>query len=411
MEPAPVEPTRDDAGAALSSCPMPMPTSPGQTPVTVRSLSVSPQVFCEELPSLRASPCPSSIGEDFDEEEEGQFDDAEEDDIGEPWQLPPCEQPLPPSPTPSPVPSPQPLPPCEQPLLPSPSSSPTPSPVPSQVDRLVRQILEVKRLAAETGLLAASPDIATVAADKPRDKGLNDVMPMDTSVQGESPSALSGSPCSAPPEELLPPTPLPPSNAGRGVLVKQLFAPPGAFAAPRMVRPPSVVRKPAKELTALEPSTLPPLLPRMHIRPMTIDYGHLSASSLAPPPADTHIQAALSQVTSPQSGLFNPANQPELALPKPYSMPLPRTSPITPVLDEAPVGSPPSPMDSENDLPLNSIPVAEIRNAYASISSGGAPRMPVIVSGPGPQRPGTAVKLLVSAPKSPRHHYGQSRNQ
>ena len=72
---------------------------------------------------------------------------------------------------------------------------------------------------------------------------------------------------------------------------------------------------------------------------------------------------------------------------------------MTPVLDEAPIGSLPSPMDSENDLPLNSIPVAEIQNTYllegASLTS-------VIFSGCGPRRPGTAVKLLVSTLKQPQ---------
>ncbi len=365
------------------------------SPETVRSLSVSPYL------------CPSCANLD---EEEGQFDDAEED-ASRP--LPPCEQPLPPTPTPSPVPSPQPLPPCEQPLLPSLPSSPTPSPVPSQVSMLVQKILEVRRLAVETGILpAASPDVPVVAADTQKDKGANDETPMDTSVQEESPRALSDDSHSAPPKESAPPAPLLPSNLGRGILIKQLFAPGGAFAAPRMVRPLPVARKPAKELTALEPSPLPPLLLWTHVRPMTIEYGHKTVSMPAPPPVGNRIKAALDQVTSPQSGPFNPANRQELALPKPYSTPpLPRTSPITPVQDEAPVGSPPSPMDSENDLPLNSIPVAEIRQAYANISSDGATRMPIIVSGPGPQRPGAAVKLVVSTPKSLRCRYGQSRNQ
>ncbi len=75
-----------------------------------------------------------------------------------------------------------------------------------------------------------------------------------------------------------------------------------------------------------------------------------------------------------------------------------------PVLDEVPIGSPPSPMDSENDLPLNSIPVAEILPEGATLTS-------VIFSGRGPRRPGTAVKLLVSTPKQPRRCYGCSRNQ
>ena len=145
---------------------------------------------------------------------------------------------------------------------------------------------------------------------------------------------------------------------------------------------------------------------------MTMDYGRLSLSLPAPTAVDsqdTKIQAALDQVTPAPVRLSTFADQPksmELSLPKPYS--LPRTSPTTPMLDEVPVGSPPSPMDSENDLPLNSIPVAELRNAFAPKD---ALLTTVIFSGPGPRRPGTAVKLLVSTPKQPRRCYGRSRNQ
>ena len=145
---------------------------------------------------------------------------------------------------------------------------------------------------------------------------------------------------------------------------------------------------------------------------MTIDYGHLSSPLPAPSSSmDTPIQAALDQVTSSHSKLSTPFDQPipkELTLPAPYSTPLPRTSPITPILDEVSADSPPSPMDLENDLPLNSIPVAELRNAFLTED---ASLMPVIISGPGLQKPGTAVKLLVSAPKPPRRCYGWSRNQ
>ncbi len=231
---------------------------------------------------------------------------------------------------------------------------------------------------------------------------------MDTSTQGETPNALQALPNNEQCTSLS-------RNTGRGALIKQLFAPHGACAAPIVVCPPPVVRKSAKELTTLEPCTLPPLLPRTHIRPMTIDYGRLSSSSLAPSPMDTPdtpIQAALNQVTSSQSRLSTfAADRPkptELALPKPYSTPLPQTSPVIPVFDEVPVGSLPSPMDLENDLPLNSIPVAEIWNAFLQED---ASLMPVILSGPGLQRSGTAVKLLVSAPKPPWHRYGRSRNQ
>ncbi len=224
---------------------------------------------------------------------------------------------------------------------------------------------------------------------------------MDTSVQGEKPNARS--------------TNIQPPNIGRGAVIKQLFAPRGAFAAPQMVCPPPVARKPTKELTTLEPSTLPPLLPRTYIRPMTMDYGRLSSSSPAPSSVDsqnTRIQAALDQVTPAQARLSTFADHTdeprstELSLPKLYSLPL--TSPATPVLDEVPVGSPPLPMDSENDLPLNSIPVAELRDAFAPKD---ASMMTVIFSGPSPRKPGTAVKLLVSTPKLPRRRYGRSRNQ
>ena len=183
-------------------------------------------------------------------------------------------------------------------------------------------------------------------------------------------------------------------------MVKQLFAPHGAFAAPAMVCPPPVARENAKELTALEPSALPPLLPQSYIWPMTMESGRLSSPLPAVDSQDTKLQAALDQVTLAPARLtvFADQVQPtELLLPKPYSLPLPRTSPMTPVLDEAP-------MDSENDLPLNSIPVAEILPEGVSLTS-------VVFSGHGPRRPGTVVKLLVSTPKQPRRCYRRSRNQ
>ncbi len=266
----------------------------------------------------------------------------------------------------------------------------------SQVNQLVQCILETKRS------IAVSPDIVDIVADHPEaplcleDQGSNNETPMDTSVQGEKLNALPARSNNAQPP-----------NAGRGALVKQLFAPRGAFAAPRVVCPPPVARKSAKELTALEPLTLPPLLPRTHIQPMTMDYGRLSPPSPAPSSVDTQdtrIQAALDQVTSSQARLSTFADQPrstELTLPKPYSLPL--TSPVAPVFDKVPVGSSLSPMDSENDLPLNSIPVAELWNAF---SLEDASMMTVILSGPGPRKPGTAVKLLVSTPKSPQRRYG-----
>ena len=208
---------------------------------------MSPRPFSEVSSPLQTSPRDSLLDEGI-EGEEGQFNDAEEGELCNLQRLHPSEQPLPPSPSPS----------------------PTPSPVPSQVC-----ILEIKCS------VAVSPDVADVAdhleaPSCPEEQGLNDETPMDTSVQGEKPNALHA--CSSNAQ---------PPNAGRGALVKQLFAPRGAFAAPQMVCPPPVVRKPAKELTTLEPSTLPPLLLRTHIRPMTIDYGRLSSSLPAPSSVDT----------------------------------------------------------------------------------------------------------------------------
>ncbi len=186
-----------------------------------RPLSVPPQ------PSpLHTSPCDSLLGEDC-KGEEGQFDDTEESEPGTPPRLHPSEQPLPPSPSPS----------------------PTPSPVPSQVDQLVQCILELKRS------LATSPPAVDICAAAelpeaplcPKEQGST---PTDTSKQEEESNA-----------SCIRTSAIQPPNIGRGALVKQLFAPRGAFAAPRMVCPPPVARKYAKELTALEPSTLPPLLP------------------------------------------------------------------------------------------------------------------------------------------------------
>ncbi len=207
-------------------------------PATTRPSSVSPQPSSEVLSPLRTSPCDSSLDEGI-EGEEGQFDDAEEGELCDLQRLHPSEQPLPPSLSPS----------------------PTPSPVPSQVNQLVQRILETKcSVAMSPDIVAESsdavPDAVDVVADHPEaplcpeEQGSNDETPIDTSVQGEKPNALP-----AHSNNIQPP------NAGRGALVKQLFTPRGAFAAPRMVCPPPVVRKSAKELTALEPLTLPPLLP------------------------------------------------------------------------------------------------------------------------------------------------------
>ena len=190
---------------------------------------MSPRPFSEVLSPLRTSPRDSLLDKGS-EGEEGQFDDAEEGELCNPQRLHPSEQLLPPSPSPS----------------------PTPSPVPSQVNQLVQRILELKRS------VAVSPDAVgvDVVADLPEaplcpeERGSTDKTPMDTSGQGEKPNAPHTRSNN-----------IQPPNAGRSALVKQLFAPRGAFAAPQMACPPPVARKPAKELTALEPSTLPPLLP------------------------------------------------------------------------------------------------------------------------------------------------------
>ncbi len=248
---------------------------------STRPSSVSPRPFPEVTRQASPRDC---------EGEEGQFDDAEE---GEPCTL-------------------QRLHPSEQPLPPTPSPSPMPSPASSQVDLMVQRILELKRF------VAASPDVAdtNVAADLPEaplrleGQGSTNETPMDTSVQGEEPNARLVN--------------VRPPNIGRGTVIKQLFAPRGACTAPSTVCPPPVARKHAKELTALEPSTLPPLLPRMYIRPMTMDCGRLSPPSPAPTSVDsqdTKLQAALDQVTPAQARLSTFADadrQPtELTLPKP----------------------------------------------------------------------------------------------
>ena len=373
------------------TAPMPPPSSPvrdfrssrEETPIGLqadlsagtRPSSVSPRPFPEV--TSQVSPRDSLLDEGC-EGEEGQFDDAEEGELCAPQKLHPSEQPLPPTPSPS----------------------PTPSPTSSQVYLMVQHILELKCF------VATSPDVAdtTVATDLPEaplrlERQGPTETPMDTSVQGEELSTHLVN--------------VRPPNIRRGTVIKQLFAPHGACVAPSMVCPPPVARKHAKELTALEPSTLPPLLPHTYIRPMTMDCGCLSPPSPAPTivdSQDTKLQAALDQVTPAQARLSTFADADrrptELTLPKPYS--LPQTSPVTPVLNEVPVGSPPLPIDLENDLPLNSIPVAELRNAFAPRD---ASKMTIIFSGPGPQRPGTAVKMLISTPKQPRRRYGHSRNQ
>ena len=271
---------------------------------------------------------------------------------------------------------------------------------------MVQHILGTMRPTPGPSTQDTSPDIVDVAVSPsdaplcPKKQGSNDATPMDMSTQRDSPNALDSSPDNDQSVELPPLKyiPLPP-NAGRGTLIKQLFAPRRAFAAPRMVCPPPVSRESVEACAVSRPLTLPPLLPRSHIQPMTIELGHLPL----PSPVNTPVQAALDQVTSPWPRLSVFADQPipkELTLPKPYSvpLPLPQTSPVTPVLDEVPTESTPSPMDSENDLALNSIPVAELLNTCLPED---ASLMPIIISGPGLKKSGTAMKLIVSAPKMP----------
>ncbi len=179
------------------------------------------------------------------EDEEGQFDDAEEGEIGDSPMLHPSEQPLPPSPSPSPM----------------------PSPIPSRVDQMVQRILGTTRPIPGPSTQDMSPDIVDVAvshSDAPlclKKQGSNDATPMDMSTQGDSLNALDSSPDNDQPVELPPLKyiPLPP-NAGRGTLIKQLFAPHGAFAGPRMVCPPPVSRESVKAGAVSRPLTLPPLL-------------------------------------------------------------------------------------------------------------------------------------------------------
>ncbi len=342
--------------------------------------------------SLCNSPLSPSCHSLFDmgvKEEEGQFDDAEEGETCEPLKLHPSKQPL----------------------LPSPSPSLSPSSSPSQVNQMVQCILLTKRQTSEVSAGSVSPGTAVSPLEAPKclpGKGPDDVSLLDTPAQKDSLNALSTSSLGS--ERLKEPSPLVytqlPPNAGRGTLIKCLFAPNGAFAAPRMVCPPQAPKMSVMACNAPGPLPVPSLLPRMYIRPMTMDIDRPSS----PSPVNTPIQAALNRVTSPKCKSSIPSEQPipkDLTLPKPYStpIPLPRTSPVTPVLDETPVVPAPSPMDSENSLPLNSIPVAKLLNAHLPED---VSLMLIILSGPGLNESGTAMKLLMSAPKLLRRHYGWS---
>ncbi len=145
-----------------------------ESPTLVQQSLASPRTSPNEL-SLTSSHC-SLPGEEA-EEEEGQFDDAEEGEICDLPKLHPSEQPLPPSPSPS----------------------LTLSPSPSRVDQMVQRILGTKRPISGASTQDASPDTVAAAVNHPKaplcpeDQGLDDANPVDTSIQGDSPSALKDS--------------------------------------------------------------------------------------------------------------------------------------------------------------------------------------------------------------------------
>ncbi len=205
------------------------------------------------VPSQKTSP--SFLVEEA-VEEEGQFDDVKVKEIDELSKLHPSEQPLPSSPSPSPTPSPSSL---------------------SLVDRMVGHILQRKPQVSETNVRRKTPEkVATTVSPTgvplyPPVQDHDDMSPMDTSTQEVPPNVLDPSGCDNLPAELLPLkyTPLPP-NAGQGTLIKQLFAPRGAFAAPSMVCPSPTRVPPSAVGTTSGLSSLPPLLSPTYIRPMTI---------------------------------------------------------------------------------------------------------------------------------------------
>ena len=140
----------------------------------VRQSLTSPRTSPNEL--LQTLSRCSLPGEEA-EEEGGQFDDVEEGEIHDLPKLHPSEQPLPPSPSPS----------------------PTPSPSLSRVDQMVQRILGTKRPISGASTHDASPDVVAAAVNHPKaplcpeDQGLDDANPVDTSIQGDSPSALKDS--------------------------------------------------------------------------------------------------------------------------------------------------------------------------------------------------------------------------
>ncbi len=128
-------------------------------------------------------------------EEEGQFDDAEEGETCEPPKLPPSEQLLPLSPSPSP------------------SSSP------SRVDQMVQHILLTKRQTSEVSTGSVSPETVVSPLEAPKclpGQGPDEVSPPDAPAQKDLPNALSTS--SLGDERLTEPSPLVytqlPPNAG-----------------------------------------------------------------------------------------------------------------------------------------------------------------------------------------------------
>ncbi len=400
---------------------MPSPTSTPRPPMPLQTSSPSPS---SPIPGPQWMPppvllkCPLTPNQHLEPVgEEGQFDDTKEGVTGEPPSLPPCEQSLPPSP------------------------SPTPSPPPQsgQVTQMVWRILSEHQTSREDtlGTVLEPPEVP----ECPRNTGVNDA-DLPTAAGPRNPPKTPCSPDCQGQVELSSPAYIPlPQNIGQGTLIKCLFAPdvqpkrvdhllpqsPGiqdpslpypvgqldprlrTTAAPRMVCPSSVPNLSTMARNASGPLPTLSLLPSTYVCLMTMDVDIPSSPSLERTP----IQAALDKVSLPKRKTSFPLEQPipdNLALPKPYSMPvpLPRMSPVTPVADAVPVVPVPSPVDSEGSLQLNSIPVAELMNAHLPED---ASLMPIILSGPGLHGPGAVMKLLVSAPKTLRHQYGWSQNQ
>ncbi len=192
----PVSPTERDTLGLLQSMTHYSPSPPAGMPMDGQLTPAS----------LRKTPSKVSFSssrvEETAEEEEGQFDDAEVEEADELLGLHPSEQPLPSSPSPSP--------------------SPLPSSL-SLVDRMVEHILQEKHQVSEVGVRSETPDKVTTAVSLTgvpqysSAQDCDDVNPMDTSVQEDSPNVLDPSGCDDNEPAKLPPLryiPLPP-NVGR----------------------------------------------------------------------------------------------------------------------------------------------------------------------------------------------------